>query len=93
MVGLSRCPVSVANLARSRHQRNPLNIKAKRVRLTTVGTPPLHHFPWLLGISKIPSCRKVRLVFFKNLFLKSSGVWVDFPNDMNYPVACSKTNE
>jgi len=31
IVGLSGCPVSVANLARSRHQCNPLNIKAKRV--------------------------------------------------------------
>ena len=31
MVGLSGCLVSAANLAGSRHQRNPLNIKAKRV--------------------------------------------------------------
>jgi hypothetical protein len=31
MVGLRGCPVSVANLAQSRHQRNPLNVKAKRV--------------------------------------------------------------
>jgi hypothetical protein len=71
----------------------PLEYQSEARRLTTVGTPPLHHFPWLLGISKIPSRRKVRLVFFKNLFLKSSRVWVDFANDLNYPVACSKTNE
>jgi len=51
-----------------------------------------HHFLLSARDFEDPFCRNIHLPSFKNLPLKSVGIWVDFPNDLNYPLACSKTN-
>jgi hypothetical protein len=61
-------------------------------RLMTVKKPALHHFYSPLEIFKFPP-REIPSDLVQKPPLNSHGMWVDFPNELNYPLACSKTND
>jgi hypothetical protein len=46
----------------------------------------------MINLAKEASVASTEMPSSKPLF-EIEGVWVDFPSDLNYPVACSKTND